>query len=41
MLYALYSVLGSPAYLSPEQSRGESLDDRSDLYSLGIVLYQV
>ena len=35
------SVLGSPAYLSPEQSRGESLDDRSDLYSLGIVLYQV
>jgi len=34
-------VLGSPGYLSPEQLRGESLDGRSDLYSLGITLYEI
>ncbi len=33
-------ILGSPPYLSPEQIRGEPLDGRSDLYSLGITLYQ-
>jgi serine/threonine protein kinase len=41
MLTQVGSLLGTPLYMSPEQCRGEELNARSDIYSLGVITFQM